>query len=100
MGIAGREEGHALCKVENADFGHDARRQVYVVDVVAGLLGDEDVGLGDFEGFGEGGFGGFRVGFRQLRVGIEVVEDKTSLGAGKLKDVLEWKGRRHGEVIG
>jgi hypothetical protein len=51
-------------------------------------LGEKNIGLGEFKGFRERGFGSLRIGLGSFRVRVEVVEYETGLGACKLKNVL------------
>lgn len=86
VGEAGGEEGHAVAEVEHAGLGDDALHQLDVVGVAAGLLGDEDVGLGHLEGSRQGLLGTLRVGNGLGRV--EIVQDQAGFGAGELQNVL------------
>jgi len=73
MRITRGEKWHPLPKVKNPNFWNDTCCKIDVVDIVTGLLSDQDIGFGEFEGFCEGYFGGFRVGFSQFRIGVKVV---------------------------
>lgn len=73
MGEPRGEEGHAIAKVKDSDFGYNGFDQVDVIDVVAGFLRNQDVGFGDFQGVGQGilGTGGVRNGLGW----VEIVQD-------------------------
>jgi len=52
MRKVGCEEWHTVVGVEDAEFGYDIFDETDVIGIVACFLGDEDVGLGEFEGGG------------------------------------------------
>lgn len=56
MRITRGKEWHTIGKVKNACFGNNPLGQGDVVDVVSRFLGEEDIGICEFEGFSEGGF--------------------------------------------
>jgi len=70
MRITGGEEWHGLAIVENANFGNDAFCKIYVVDIAASLLSDENVSFSEFESFRECDFGRFWVLLGQFRVEV------------------------------
>lgn len=96
MRITRGKEWHTIGKVKNACFGNNPLGQGDVVDVVSRFLGEEDIGICEFEGFSEGGFGLFGVGLGEFWVWIEVVEEETGFGACKLKNVLDGVVSRRG----
>ena len=84
MGIVRCHKGHAGRVIEKTEFRDDALREADIIRVVAGFLGNQDIGVGGVEGLGETGLGRFRVSDGW----IEVVQDESGFGTSELKNHL------------